>query len=217
MIAAVVAAGGCAGPLSTLEPAGPVAGSIASLWWAMAAGSAVLTAVVLIPFALAVMRPGSLRGVPTRGWIVGGGLVLPALVLTPLLGWALVAGERMQPGRGDALRVEAMGEQWRWVFRHAEGLETEGVLHLPAGRPVEVAITSRDVIHSFWVPRLAGKLDAIPGRTTVLRLVAGEPGTYEGVCAEFCGLDHAHMRFEVVVHAPEDYAAAMAAAAEDAP
>lgn len=215
LLAALTA--GCAGPLSTLEPAGPVAGSIAWLWWAMTAGSVVLTAVVLGPFALAVLRPGSLGGVSTRMWIVGGGLALPALVLTPLLVWALVAGERMQPGRGDALRVEATGEQWRWIFRHPDaGVETQGVLHLPAGRPVEIALTSRDVIHSFWVPRLAGKLDAIPGRTTVLRLVADEPGTYEGLCAEFCGLDHAHMRFAVVVHAAEDYAAALAQTASDA-
>ena len=121
----------------------------------------------------------------------------------------------MQPGRGDALRIEATGEQWRWIFRHPDaGVETQDVLHMPAGRPVEIALTSRDVIHSFWVPRLAGKLDAIPGRTTVLRFVADAPGTYEGVCAEFCGLDHAHMRFNVVVHAPQDYAAALAQAAK---
>lgn len=201
--------GGCAGPLSVLEPAGPVAGSIASLWWAMLAGSAALVLVVLVPFALAVLRPGSLRGASARTWIVGGGLVLPALVLTPLLGWALTAGERMQP-RGDALRVEAVAEQWRWTFRHPDaGVETADVLHLPAGRPVEIALTSNDVIHAFWVPRLAGKLDAIPGRTTVLRLTADAPGTHEGVCAEFCGLEHAHMRFTVVVHPADAFEAAL--------
>jgi cytochrome c oxidase subunit 2 len=176
----------------------------------MLAGSVVLTVIVLVPFALVAMRPGSLGSPTPRVWIVGGGLILPALVLTPLLAWALIAGERMQP-RGDALRVEAVAEQWRWTFRLPEmGVETQNVLHLPAGQPVEIALTSRDVIHGFWIPQLAGKLDAIPGRTTVLRLTADTPGTHEGVCAEFCGLEHAHMRFAVVVHPADEFEEALA-------
>ena len=82
---------------------------------------------------------------------------------------------------------------------------------LPAGMPVDLVITSGDVIHSFWIPRLAGKMDAIPGRVNVLRVQADTPGPYAGECAEFCGTGHAGMRFEVVVHPAADFAAVLAA------
>jgi cytochrome c oxidase subunit 2 len=87
------------------------------------------------------------------------------------------------------------------------------VLHLPAGTPVDIVVTSKDVIHAFWVPRLAGKIDAIPGRVNRLRIRADLPGRYEGLCNEFCGLDHANMRFAVIAHRPEDFSAALAQAA----
>jgi cytochrome c oxidase subunit 2 len=90
---------------------------------------------------------------------------------------------------------------------------TRNVLHLPAGTPVDIVVTSKDVIHAFWVPTLAGKVDAVPGRTNRLRIQADRPGQYEGQCNEFCGLGHAVMRFVVFVHRPEDYAAALAQAA----
>ncbi|MGR3451631.1 MAG: hypothetical protein ACU0HS_14460 [Paracoccus sp. (in: a-proteobacteria)] len=81
-------------------------------------------------------------------------------------------------------------------------MTTQGVLYVPAGRPFDVAITSSDVIHSFWVPRLGGKMDAIPGHRNVHRLMANAPGTYEGLCAEFCGLGHSFMNFNVVAYDP---------------
>ncbi|MGH8431133.1 MAG: cytochrome c oxidase subunit II, partial [Solimonas sp.] len=111
--------------------------------------------------------------------------------------------------------IEVHAEQWRWNFRYPDhgGLATEGVLHLAAGTPVDVVVTSGDVIHSFWVPRLAGKIDAVPGRANTLRLQADTPGRYQGQCAEFCGTGHATMRFDVVVHAAADYAAALEKAA----
>ena len=83
---------------------------------------------------------------------------------------------------------------------------------LPAGTPVDIVVTSRDVIHAFWIPRLAGKIDVIPGRVNVLRIQADAPGRYEGRCAEFCGVGHAGMQFEVVVHPAADFAAALAQA-----
>ena len=93
---------------------------------------------------------------------------------------------------------------------------TRDVLHLPAGVTVDIAVSSRDVIHSFWVPRFAGKIDAVPGHVNFLRLRADEPGRYEGRCSEFCGLGHTTMRFAVIVHRAEDYPAALRqAAAED--
>ena len=210
---------GCSGPASTLDPAGPAAGSIATLWWVMLAGAAVLFALVVVLFVLVIRRPGWGSGVSPVRWIVLGGLVLPAVVLPPLVAYALVAGERLLPLMGNAPpRIEAEGRQWVWTFRYPDqgGVVTRNVLHLPAGVPVDIVVTSADVIHSFWVPRLAGKIDAMPGHANLLRIQADEPGRYDGRCSEFCGLGHTRMRFAVVVHRAEDFAAALAQAGKEA-
>ncbi len=209
---------GCSGPFSTLAPGGAAADSIASLWWIMLAGAVVLFALVMGLFGLVVWRPGWGSRVSPARWIVLGGLVLPGIVLLPLIAYALVAGERLLPlpSFGSAVpRVEAEGRQWSWTFRYPGqgGVTTSNVLHLAAGTPVDIDVTSKDVIHAFWVPTLAGKIDAVPGRTNRLRVQADRPGQYEGQCNEFCGLGHATMRFVVLVHRPEDYAAALARAA----
>lgn len=209
---------GCKGPASTLDPAGPAAASIATLWWVMLAGATVLFALVIVLFVLVIRRPGWGSSVSPTRWIVLGGLVLPALVLVPLVAYGLVAGERLLPLLGSAPpRIEAVGRQWVWTFRYPDhgGAETKAVLHLPAGAPVDIVVTSVDVIHSFWVPRLAGKIDAVPGRTNLLRIQADQPGRYDGQCAEFCGRGHTGMRFAVVVHRAEDFAAALAQAARE--
>jgi cytochrome c oxidase subunit 2 len=209
---------GCSGPGSTLDPAGPSAASIATLWWVMLAGSAALFALVIVLFVQVIRRPGWGSGVSPARWIVLGGLVLPAVVLPPLVAYGLVAGERLLPLMGIAPpRIEAEGRQWVWTFRYPNqgGVVTRNVLHLPAGVPVDIVVTSADVIHSFWVPRLAGKIDAVPGHANLLRLQADEAGRYDGRCSEFCGLGHTRMRFAVVVHRAEDFAAALAQAAKE--
>ncbi len=89
---------------------------------------------------------------------------------------------------------------------------TKNVLHLPAGTPVDIEVTSVDVIHAFWVPRLAGKIDAVPGHVNRLRIQADQPGRYEALCNEFCGVGHAGMRFTVIAHRPEEFSAALAQA-----
>jgi cytochrome c oxidase subunit 2 len=207
---------GCSGPSSTLDPAAGAAASIATLWWVMLFGSATLFALVMVLFGLVTGRPGWGSGTPPARWLVLGGLVLPALVLVPLVAYGLVAGEQLLPGRG-ATRIEAEGRQWTWTFRYPDhgGVATGNVLHLPAGVPVDITVTSVDVIHSFWVPRLAGKIDALPGHANHLSLQADGPGRYDGRCSEFCGLGHTRMRFTVVVHRAEDYAAALAQAAKE--
>lgn len=210
---------GCSGPLSTLDPSGPAAASIATLWWVMLAGSCALFALVMVLFAQVIKRPGWGSGVSPSRWIALGGLVLPAVVLLPLVAYALIAGERLLPLAGNAPpRIEAEGQQWAWTFRYPSygDIETKNVLHLPAGIPVDIFVSSLDVIHSFWIPRLAGKIDAVPGHVNVLRIQADEPGRYEGVCNEFCGLDHVGMRFLVIVHRVEDFPAALALAAAPA-
>ena len=207
---------GCDAPLSTLDPSGPAAASIATLWWVMLAGSAALFALVMVLFVIVIRRPGWGSGVSPARWIVLGGLVLPAAVLPPLVAYALVAGERLLPLPGSATpRIEAEGRQWVWTFRYPDhgGVETRNVLHMPAGTPVDILVTSQDVIHAFWIPRFAGKIDALPGHVNRLRIQADQPGRYAGQCNEFCGLGHAGMRFDVIVYRPEDFSAALARAA----
>ena len=178
----------------------------------MLAGSILLFALVMGLFALAWLRPGFGRALAPQRWVLLGGLALPAVVLVPLVAYALVAGERLLPlPGGSPPRIEVHAERWRWTFHYPDhgGAASVGVLHLPAGMPVDLVITSGDVIHSLWIPRLAGKMDAIPGRVNVLRLQADTPGHYAAECAEFCGVGHAGMRFEVVVHPAAEFAAAL--------
>lgn len=213
---AVLLLAGCSGELSTLDPSGPAAASIARLWWVMFAGAMLLFALVMGLFAMAWLRPGFGSSVSPQRWVLLGGLALPAVVLIPLVGYGLMAGQRLLPlPFMTPPRIEVQAERWRWNFRYPEhgGVATEGVLHLPAGMPVDIVVSSIDVIHSLWIPRLAGKIDVIPGRINTLRLQADAPGRYQGQCAEFCGQEHTRMRFDVVVHAQADYAAALATAA----
>jgi cytochrome c oxidase subunit II len=212
---------GCAGPLSTLEPAGPAAASIATLWWVMLAGSAIIFAIMLALGIWVYAAPQSAGRPAPRLWLVQGGLVFPSAVILVLLVFALLMGERLipRPLGEPPLRVGAHAMQWHWEFHYpeAEGVAaTPDRLHIPAGRPVDVVVTSADVIHSFWVPRLAGKIDAIPGHETVLRIEADRPGVYRGVCAEFCGDGHTEMTFTVEAHAEDDYEAALSGAGEGA-
>jgi cytochrome c oxidase subunit 2 len=205
--------------LSTLDPAGPAAKSIAHLWWVMLAGAVALYALVMILFALVMMRPGWGGMVSPARWIVLGGLCLPAIILTPLVAHALMTGEELLPGRAaNPMRIEAEAQQWKWTFRYPalEGAETVGVLHLPAGVPVDIVVTSRDVIHAFWIPRLAGKIDAVPGHTNVLRVQAAAPGRYQGLCNQFCGMGHSAMHFDVIVHPAAEFSASLAGSDEAA-
>jgi cytochrome c oxidase subunit II len=190
------------------------------MFWVMTIGSLALFALVMALFAMVYLRPSWGRGVSPYRWIVYGGLGLPAIVLPPLTGYSLWVGERIWPTpERDAMRIEAVGQQFFWTFRYPDhgGAETIDILHLPAGEPVEIELTSLDVIHSFWVPRLAGKRDNVPGHVNLLRVQADQPGTMEGVCAEFCGIGHADMRFVVRVHPPEELEAALAAEPHAAP
>ena len=165
----------------------------------MLTGAGVVMTLVLVLLALTFGRSGPLGRIGARGWLVGGGLVLPGVTLTALGAYALVLGESLlaRPVPGEVTTVRAVGRQWEWRFGAADGELRPGRLIIPAGRPVDVLVTSEDVIHSFWVPRLAGKIDAIPGHVNVIRISAAEPGIYAGVCAEYCGVGHTHMPFVV--------------------
>lgn len=199
-----------------LSPAGPSALSAAWLWWGMFGWFALVLVVVIALWLYAIRRsPGATseaRAKQVQGrWIIWGGLVLPITSMVVILAFGIPAGHRMlplPPEDGDALRIDVTAHQWWWEVRYPEsGIALKDELHVPAGVPIDLYLTSADVIHSFWVPRLGGKLDMLPGRTNVLRLHADEPGTYRGQCAEFCGTQHAHMKFTVTAHSPENYQA----------
>jgi cytochrome c oxidase subunit 2 len=212
---------GCAGPLSALEPAGPAAASIAELWWVMLWGSAALFLGVMGLLIIAAWRPGLLSGISARAWIIHGGITMSSIVIVLLLVYALAMGERLiaRPLAEQPLTVNLNARMWFWEFSYPQtpgAGTTIDVLHIPAGEPVDIRVTSSDVIHSFWAPRLGGKIDAIPGHENVVRLTADRPGTYRGVCAEFCGVGHAGMDFVVIAHPPEDYEEALLQAAGEA-
>ena len=112
------------------------------------------------------------------------------------------------PPKGDLVKVQAIGHQWWWEFNYSGlGLVTANELHLPVGKTVEILTTSKDVIHSFWVPKLAGKMDAFPGRENLIWFTPDKVGTYYGQCAEFCSTSHANMRFRVIVDSEADFKA----------
>lgn len=187
---------------------------IALYWWIMLAGSVVIF--LFVSALLAYAWFGAPRPGISRILIVWGGIVMPTAVLAVLVLGAFIVGERLIAGPGDEapIRIEAHASKWIWEFRypgHGEG-ETVDVLHVPAGRDIDFVVTSGDVIHGFWIPRLGGKIDAIPGHENRVRLRAERPGVYGGVCAEFCGDGHAGMRFRVVAHAPESWQEALAEA-----
>lgn len=201
---------GCDGRLSVLEPAGPAAETIATLWWVMLAGATAIFALVMALLWLAFRREGPAR---EGTWIVGLGLVFPMTGLAALLAYGLIVGEHLLPRPSpEVVTVRAEARQWAWRFGYADapGLTTEHTLHIPAGRPVDVQITTADVIHSFWVPRLAGKLDAVPGRVNVLRIEADAPGRLAGLSSEYNGPGYARHGFEVVVHDAADWDAFLA-------
>jgi cytochrome c oxidase subunit 2 len=206
---------GCSGMQSALHPASEEASGVASLFWWMAGGAALVWAVVMGAAIYAVLG----RNRPRSEWfadryIILGGVAFPTITLAALL----IFGLSLLPAWGEDesadLRVQVTAEQywWRIGYEQPDGsvIESANELHLPVGATVEFVLESPDVIHSFWIPALGGKMDAIPGRTNVLRLTPTRPGIYRGVCAEFCGSSHALMAFVVEVHEADAYAAVLA-------
>jgi cytochrome c oxidase subunit II len=225
----------CSGPLSTLDPAGTGAAEAALLWWGMFGFFTLVLFAVIAVFVYAVRRAPDNRQEPGphtlgsdspalhrrhQAFIIGGGVVLPVISIVTLLVFGIPAGNRMAGVAIDpdqALRIEITGHQWWWEVRYQnQPIFLRDEVHIPAGVPVRLQLLSADVIHSFWVPRIGQKLDMIPGHVNELFLQADEPGVYPGVCAEFCGLAHAHMKFDLIVHTPEDFAAWQAAQPSEA-
>ena len=186
---------------SALDPRGPGADVVAEITFVLVIGAA---AVFLVVMALAlwalVRRPRWLAG---NAAIVGGGIVFPTVVLSALLVYTLVRANAITPQGEPALRIAITGHQWWWHVAYLTpagevDFVTANELRLPAGGTVELELRSADVLHSFWLPSLAGKLDLVPGKVNRLRFVAAVRGRYRGQCAEYCGGPHAQMAFYVV-------------------
>ncbi|ANW00897.1 cytochrome c oxidase subunit II [Bradyrhizobium icense] len=188
---------------SALITAGPSAGATGTLSWIMFAGAAAILLLVVAFTAHAVF------GGARRGWMAGRhfvivfGIAMPIVVLTILLVYGLTLTSRSTARENPAMRIEVVGERWWWrVYyvgpRGDRQFVTANEIRIPTGVPVEFVLKTNDVIHSFWVPSLAGKLDMIPGRVNRYQFSAGRPGVYRGQCAEYCGAQHALMAFYVV-------------------
>jgi cytochrome c oxidase subunit 2 len=200
-------------PPPVLDPAGPYAGSVAALSWALIILVVGILFVVLAALWVALFARERMRrrlGGERVIWI--GGVVFPVVVLTGLLVWGLSLTRHLsETAAGPELRMRVSGEMWWWrvAYLDADGrayLQDANELHIPVGRTIAIELVSPDVVHSFWVPQLSGKLDMVPGRANLIRIQADRPGVYAGQCAEYCGGPHALMGFLVIAHSPEDYA-----------
>jgi cytochrome c oxidase subunit 2 len=198
-----------------LQPAGPQAAHIASLWWLTLAICCVVFLAVMVALAWAVWRAPRATAVTPADvgeshqaetgakWSVIGAAAASAVGLLVLLVASVLTDRALaQLPLDNAVNIEITAHQWWWevLYDDAEPsriFSTANEIYIPVGRPVQVTLKSDDVIHSFWVPNLHGKKDLIPGRTATLQLRADKAGTYRGQCAEFCGLQHAFMAFYV--------------------
>jgi cytochrome c oxidase subunit 2 len=202
---AIALTSGCTGPQSSLDPAGRAAERIAELFWWMAGGAfAIWIAMIWLTVSAIRGRVGKNTDRQARLYVIGGGAILPTVVLTALLVYGLgLMPELLAPAPAGSLKITVTGEQWWWRVRYHEAdgghVELANEIRLPVGEPVEFELESPDVIHSFWIPSLGGKMDMIPGRRTRLVLHPTRTGTFRGQCAEYCGASHALMAFPVVV------------------
>jgi cytochrome c oxidase subunit II len=222
LAAAVAVVASCSGesyPQSTLHPMSDQTGAIDALyrqvfWWAVLV-FVVVQATLLVTLVRFRNRPGAGEPRQIHGntlveitWTLAPAAIIVAIAVPTIRTIFQVSGA----APAGALQVDVIGHQWWWEFRYPElGVVTANELHVPEGRPVALSISSADVIHSFWAPRLSGKRDAMPGRTTRLEFTPEAVGTYLGQCAEYCGDSHANMRLRVMVSAPADFQAWVAA------
>lgn len=208
---------------STFNAHGPAAERLAQLSWFMTILFLVITLIMWLLIAWgAKRRRGTLaEHAPVdagggQAWIAIGGLAIPLIVLTIIfvLGLNLLAqfpihGPHHQPMKPEILTI---GHQWWWEIQYLndhpdQEFTTANEIHIPVGRPINIELKSYDVMHSFWIPALHGKVDLIPDHTNFVRIEASQPGSFDGQCAEYCGAEHARMRLLAVAQAPDEYEA----------
>lgn len=198
---------------SALDPAGGDAQRIYWLTVIMTVGGILIFLLVTGLLLYAIFAAPERRAwLGDRRTIIVGGLAFPIVVLSMLLPYGLTVMRDTDVPTPEALSIEMVGEQYWWRVRYPADREraefsTANELVVPVGRPISVSVTSADVIHSFWIPNFGGKIDMIPGRINRLNFTAERPGIYRGVCAEFCGDQHARMAFDVIALEPAEFEA----------
>jgi cytochrome c oxidase subunit 2 len=232
----VIAIGGCTSVLDYMHPAGPAANALASLgWFTLALLGTVSIVVCLLVALIALRKPGTLQEhAPVdaddgQQWIVVGGFAIPAAVLAILFisatqtlkTYPMACLDQQGPGAdrycaAGVPQIRVTGHQWwfeaEYLFGEAAlNIDVPTEIHVPVGRPVDIELRTRDVIHSFWLPKLHGKVDLVPGMTNHIRIQADNPGLVQGQCGEYCGLQHAHMHLQLVAQSAEEFEGWMAA------
>ncbi|NNM73140.1 cytochrome c oxidase subunit II [Enterovirga aerilata] len=213
---------GCTGPQSALDPQGPNAASLAWLIWTFTAVCGLVWLLVLLTVGIALwrrrassgaadepLRPESATERRKQGVVIGA-VVATVLIIATLTLMSFVATRSLTASSGEPLTVRLRGYQWWWEVTYTADSPDRFVtaaneIRVPVGRPVRLELSSGDVIHSFWVPSLAGKQDMIPGRDNVLTFTAERPGSYRAQCAEFCGMQHARMALVVIAMAAPEF------------
>jgi cytochrome c oxidase subunit II len=211
--------GGCQGWQSALDTHGPAASSLARMFWIFVAVLVTVWVLTMVALLLSLGRrrpadadplatdPGTERRM-TRTVSVAIGLTL--VIVISLTGLSYAAQKVLFAHKDGALTLLITGHQWWWQITYEDSqpnrvFTTANEIHIPVGEPVLIKLESSDVIHSFWVPSLTGKIDAITGRQNQLQIQADSPGIYRGQCAEFCGLQHAHMGLLFIAESKEDF------------
>ena len=197
---------------SIVDWRGQEARHVAALWWVMFALAAAVYVIVAAFILVALDRgrrteTGKKSRVGDDTFIWFGGIGVPVVILGVLAGLTVTTPKAVRnPESGAHWWVDVVGERWWWAVNYLDqGVASANEIHVPVGQQVEITLKTDNVAHSFWVPQLAGKLDLLPGVTNVLPIKATKPGVYEGVCAEYCGIQHAHMGFRVIAESPADF------------
>jgi cytochrome c oxidase subunit 2 len=224
----VLALAGCGGGQSALNPSSPAARDIATLWWWMLLAAGIVFGGAVALLAIAFLRRNR-EGLPVlqdsegiyRGIVVLFGFAIPVVVLIAVFtvaNFAVAAKTNPAPPGEEQLTVQVTGRQWWWEISYpgTRNAVTANELHIPVRTHVGIEVRTADVIHSFWVPELNRKIDLIPGKRNRVDFYAEKPGRYEGQCAEYCGLQHAHMRLIVIAQPASQFQAFLRHAASPA-
>ena len=204
-------------PMNILGGAGPVAAMQSRLgWWLMVVSIVVVAVVGILVLAGARRRHAEDRDLLVRSgggvrWVIIGGMIVPGVILVLTFAFTIATEDATAaPPSDPAVTVQVIGHRWWWEVQYpsdpSHSVVTANEIHIPVGQPVRIELSSADVIHSFWIPQLAGKTDVIPGQRNVAWIEADSAGVYRGACTEYCGLQHANMAAFVIAEPPAKFA-----------
>ncbi len=216
LIFILLLAGCAADSFSVLVPGGPAAARIAELWWLLLGLGTAIFLLVMAALGMALFRRRRPEQTVTGGSthtdnrvILWAGMIGPAIILISIFAFSVKTMAQLSSLiPDDEFVVHVIGHQWWWEVRYPnQVVATANEIHIPVGQPVSVRLSTQDVIHNFWIPNLHGKMDMVPGQTNEFWIQADRAGEYWGECAEFCGIQHAKMRFVVVAEPVEQFTA----------